>query len=555
MAGRKLLVVCLLFLNTFLVLAYVTDSSIYPPPSDYLNPTLPGVGWPKRFRDPTFYRRKAGDEWIWRISDARNTPRVDGVPGNLTVIQHEYSTTNPFNLDESLLLLVHQAYFALHDGNGRFIRSLLQVCPTCAPRWSRTDPDVFYYVRGLQMYRYNALTDMHEPHGGPLPYDQLITRGEDDICFDGDHRVGFGRRGSEYFLYVFSISQAQVVSELSIGGSAAFANVDSAEIAPDDVVLVTYVANDQFANQLPAHGIWAYNLNLQPLQQVSTAGGHHDVGRDADGAPILVMSNAASYHALPGCANGIERVSIHSPANRTCLLSLNWTLAANVSLPDQPGWAFVSTYAPGDPIHGGLSRKEESSPWVRSTGGAGWLVETNSVHSGGKAMWSDNDASQAALVFYGTKVQWIAYKDASSGIAQVSVDGETSEVDLYSPSPQTQTVVYSRDGLPLGFHLFTIDVTASKNPESSGYKIWVDAIEDDTPWSAYSSEILQVRLDGGEVRRIAHHRSRSFNQYNYTPRASVSRSGLRLVFGTNWGLPSEAYTEYADVYMIRLSRR
>jgi hypothetical protein len=61
-----------------------------------------------------------------------------------------------------------------------------------------------------------------------------------------------------------------------------------------------------------------------------------------------------------------------------------------------------------------------------------------------------------------------------------------------------------------------------------------------------------VKLDGSEVRRLAHHRSRPFDSYNYTPRASASRDGSRLIFGSNFGLygPSTLYT---DVYLMVLS--
>src|SRR3990172_1827417 len=95
--------------------------------------------------------------------------------------------------------------------------------------------------------------------------------------------------------------------------------------------------------------------------------------------------------------------------------------------------------------------------------------------------------------FYGTKVQWIAYKDSASGIAQVQVDRDAPTfVDLYSPVPVLQAVVFSRENLPSGFHLLTIDVTNTRNEASAGTKVWIDALEDDTPWTTYTNEILQI---------------------------------------------------------------
>jgi hypothetical protein len=217
---------------------------------------------------------------------------------------------------------------------------------------------------------------------------------------------------------------------------------------------------------------------------------------------------------------------------------------------DQNGFAVVSTYAPTDPWYGSMSRKEELFPRI-SASGAAWNIDVNPAHSQGKARWSDSDPARISYVFYGTQVRWIAYKDPSSGIAEITVDGQLSTVDLYSNPPAAQSVVYTRQNLPAGFHTLTIDVTNRKNALSSGYKVWIDAIEDDPPWMPYTNEILMVRLDGSEVRRLAHHRSRPFNTYNFFPRASVSRDGRRLAFASNFGLPVQTYTSYVDTYLAR----
>jgi hypothetical protein len=71
-------------------------------------------------------------------------------------------------------------------------------------------------------------------------------------------------------------------------------------------------------------------------------------------------------------------------------------------------------------------------------------------------------------------------------------------------------------------------------------------------WPVYTNELLQIKLDGTEVRRLAHHRSRPFNSYNYGPRAAASRDGSKLIFSSNYGLQSilGLTSEYSDVYMI-----
>jgi hypothetical protein len=71
-------------------------------------------------------------------------------------------------------------------------------------------------------------------------------------------------------------------------------------------------------------------------------------------------------------------------------------------------------------------------------------------------------------------------------------------------------------------------------------------------WKPYTNELLQVKLDGSQVVRLAHFRSRPFNSYNWQPKISTSRDGSRVVYNSNYdlqailGYPSE----YSDVYMI-----
>ena len=71
-------------------------------------------------------------------------------------------------------------------------------------------------------------------------------------------------------------------------------------------------------------------------------------------------------------------------------------------------------------------------------------------------------------------------------------------------------------------------------------------------WRPYTNEILQIKLDGTEVRRLAHHRSRPFNSYNWTPRVSASRDGSLLIYNSNYGLQGIlGYPgEYSDVYLV-----
>lgn len=64
------------------------------------------------------------------------------------------------------------------------------------------------------------------------------------------------------------------------------------------------------------------------------------------------------------------------------------------------------------------------------------------------------------------------------------------------------------------------------------------------PWHPYRQEIIAVNVVTGEIRRLAHHRSRSMD-YDAQPRLSASWDGAYIGFASNFNQP-----EIVDVYAI-----
>ncbi len=86
--------------------------------------------------------------------------------------------------------------------------------------------------------------------------------------------------------------------------------------------------------------------------------------------------------------------------------------------------------------------------------------------------------------------------------------------------------------------------------------------DNSTNWLPFEDEVFALKMDGsGTVERIAHHRSKEYSIYTPNrdsgalyfaePRATVSRSGNRVIFGSNWRI---AMNEEAsiDVYLVDL---
>jgi hypothetical protein len=108
--------------------------------------------------------------------------------------------------------------------------------------------------------------------------------------------------------------------------------------------------------------------------------------------------------------------------------------------------------------------------------------------------------------------------------------------------------------------LLTLDVSLAAHVSASdeGWAIVSTfAPQDPRPeggWPPYTNEIVRVKLDGSVVSRLAHHRSRPSNDYNWQPKATISRDGTRIVYASNFGLPETAGypAQYSDAYLIRL---
>jgi hypothetical protein len=274
---------------------------------------------------------------IKRLSDSMHT--TDAGTGNPSVvmISTEYSTMSPFNQDNSKLILVHLSYFGLYDGAGNFIRNLpLQITASSEPRWSRSDPNVLYYVQGNQLKQYNVGTDATSVVHVFTEYSRISGKFKSDISFDGNHFVFVG---DNRYVFVYEISTDSKGAVFDTGG-VSFNNVG---ITPDGNVTVAWIAVGSNRYQ----GIELFDRNMNFLRQIARSDGHSDFTRDTNGDEVLVWTN--SNDPSPICNNGVVKIRL-SDARQTCLATFDWSLAVHISGTDNSGWVFVETYAPGDPI-------------------------------------------------------------------------------------------------------------------------------------------------------------------------------------------------------------
>ena len=142
-------------------------------------------------------------------------------------------------------------------------------------------------------------------------------------------------------------------------------------------------------------------------------------------------------------------------------------------------WVWINAFEidDGSAVPGGVSATglvQQNDPSLIYSGN--WYLNTNPLMSGGTAVLATDPGSNATLTFIGSGVQWIAYRDQWSGIANVYVDGTLhSTIDTYASPQQAQAVEFAITGLPPGSHTLTIGVTGTHDAASAGSWVWVDA--------------------------------------------------------------------------------
>jgi PKD repeat protein len=126
---------------------------------------------------------------------------------------------------------------------------------------------------------------------------------------------------------------------------------------------------------------------------------------------------------------------------------------------------------------------EESDPRISYSGPTdNWCLHNISNYASGGA-WAGGTGSGAAvqLSFTGTGIKWITFMDQFSGQARVTLDGVSTNVDLYraygSPDFGWQQVAWQASGLANTIHTLQIDVLGTQNPDSGGAQVGVDAFD------------------------------------------------------------------------------
>jgi hypothetical protein len=122
---------------------------------------------------------------------------------------------------------------------------------------------------------------------------------------------------------------------------------------------------------------------------------------------------------------------------------------------------------------GQCRRHEQADPRIHYTGT--WSDFTKTVASWGSYRRSSTSGASATIKFLGTRLDWIAMKGLTTGVADVYLDGvKKATINLAASAATYQVRVWSTGTLAYGQH--TVKLVRSKSSATGKY-LTLDAVD------------------------------------------------------------------------------
>ncbi len=362
------------------------------------------------------------------VTDARlggAQTRVTQTPG----VRHEYSRHDPFNADQSLVLLVDvtsgswRVYETARLPYDAADQLVIEVDLT-EPRWDPNDPNVLWGLRDFRIETLHVRTGAttiikdfaQDPDLAPIlaaePDLYRITMRDEGEASEDLRYWAFVVQGTaqDYrprHVITWDRQQDRVTGVLPIAANQA--DIDWVGMSPAGT-WVLIGGSEQNAGDLA--GFVLANRELTEFHRIDYATGHADVGRDLDGREVLVMQNVRTdYIDLipldPSTQPILESGGSYVGTNRVPLVRLFYAdsplgLRSGVHIScNFPGYAVVSTYIePDTPEQNWLDRSIVLVALDRAHPRAYYLAK---VYGTRGAYWEE---TQATITRDGWRVMW-----------------------------------------------------------------------------------------------------------------------------------------------------
>ena len=319
-------------------------------------------------------------------------------------ISNEYSRHDPLNKDRTLLILrTTNAEWHLFDAMNYKYIGILDIGPNPEPRWSPTDPYLFYYRSGTKFFSYHVKTKRSE-----LIFDfKTVYPDAHDASglFEGepssDMRYwAFAITGYDWKTKIttpidwvtFDLSKRKIISSYRKATGKNVTEANAVTISPSG----KYVMIERKTAEVCS--LYWTNCRTLPGRH-----GHGDVSVSSDGRDVFVSQNTETDSITMTYLDTNEQVNLMRLRFRCNYLPYSYGLHISGNNVNKPGWVLVSTYSSHaqpclwyDNSLFLLELKENGRQWR--------LGHTYSLSgSGGKDYWAE---AFATIDRNGTKVFW-----------------------------------------------------------------------------------------------------------------------------------------------------
>ena len=263
-------------------------------------------------------------------------------------IQNEYSRSDPENCDGTMVVLRSNvaAWYLYRPDTGEQLASLDEVFHDCTaepePRWDDEDPNVFYFVCGPELRRYDVATErtavLHDFSDEVQNTMAIHTGSEGDASMD--RRQWFFMAVDEDWemiaLVSYDLEKDEVIA-VKKGGFPDKVNGVSSDMSGRHA-LVGY-------DELLEADVFSADLKTS-RRLADGSNGHCDLALLPDGTDVLVYQNIRNdYICMSDLATGEETRLLHIP------FDVNPDIGLHISGNNLKGsgWVLVSTYGARNP--------------------------------------------------------------------------------------------------------------------------------------------------------------------------------------------------------------
>jgi hypothetical protein len=328
-----------------------------PDPLSGINPTYPLIPRPMPAVGDSFWDNRFGTLQV-------RATAVNGIRG-----RHEYSRFDPFNSDQSMIILDPQESWNIYRTQSYPYNqpaNLVRAVHLSEPRWDPTDPDLIWGVEDFSIKKVSVTTGQEtvvkdftaDPVLGPIiaanPVYRITMKDEGESSRDKRYWAfmlqGDGSANYEP-LYIFSYDR---VLDTVLGVYALPAGQREIDWVGMSV-LGTYVVILGYNSSGPIQGLAAADRSFSWIKTRRGSIGHADIGLDMWGREVVVGQNAGNDY--------IELVPLDTAAQIAPLVRLYYVsgpqgLQSGVHVSgNADSFALISTHiGPGDPEQNWLDR-------------------------------------------------------------------------------------------------------------------------------------------------------------------------------------------------------